>query len=388
MKTVLFIHNQQKVVGGIERYIVMQVALLKSLDYKIDILIDEKKNVLKNDDFLSLFGTVYYISEMDENSVKSLISSSDVKALFIHKIVTERLISQIATVDKSVLFVHDHDYYCPRHHKYYPITRKNCSHAHSLIRCGCCTMMVEKTADGIHLFDIMKFHRKLKGLRTIRRSVVLSHYMYDNLVVNGFNAQSVTIIPPPISLPEKVSDGQEKSPANILYLGQLIRGKGVDLLLRALKDIDPLLYHLDVVGNGNDWSYLHGIVDELHLSKSVTFHGWQKNPERFLQRASFSVVPSKWQEPYGLSGVEALAHALPVVGFDVGGMKDWLPDSEWGVLVLPENIIALRDAITFLLKNPETRKTMGLHGREFVKSRLSHKEYSLNIGRLLEQINE
>jgi glycosyltransferase involved in cell wall biosynthesis len=73
-----------------------------------------------------------------------------------------------------------------------------------------------------------------------------------------------------------------------------------------------------------------------------------------LARAGLVVVPSLWPEPFGLVGVEAAAHGVPVVAFDVGGVPEWLIDGVAGHLApsFPTPVPSLRDAIVHALADP------------------------------------
>jgi glycosyltransferase involved in cell wall biosynthesis len=66
-----------------------------------------------------------------------------------------------------------------------------------------------------------------------------------------------------------------------------------------------------------------------------------------LDTAGLLVVPSLWPEPFGLVGFEAGAHGVPVAGFRVGGIPEWLTDGVTGHLAdpSPDHVAALGDAI-------------------------------------------
>ena len=63
--------------------------------------------------------------------------------------------------------------------------------------------------------------------------------------------------------------------------------------------------------------------------------------ERLLARAEVVVCPSVWNEPFGLVGLEAMAHAKPVVAFSVGGIPEWLADGETGFLAPRKDTLAM-----------------------------------------------
>jgi glycogen(starch) synthase len=128
----------------------------------------------------------------------------------------------------------------------------------------------------------------------------------------------------------------------LLYVGQLIRGKGVHLLLQAMAKMKTART-LDIVGTGNMEAELKTRAAELGLAGRVRFHGFRPNPQDWMRVAACVVVPSFWQEPYGLVAAEAVALGRPVVAFAIGG----LPEACQGraTLVPPGDVAALAAAL-------------------------------------------
>ena len=122
----------------------------------------------------------------------------------------------------------------------------------------------------------------------------------------------------------------------------MIRGKGVHLLLKAMARMRTPRT-LDIVGTGNMEAKLKAQAARLGLDDRVRFHGFQPNPQEWMLRAACVVVPSFWQEPYGLVAAEAVALGCRVVAFAVGG----LPEACGGkaTLVPPGDITALAAAL-------------------------------------------
>jgi glycosyltransferase involved in cell wall biosynthesis len=83
------------------------------------------------------------------------------------------------------------------------------------------------------------------------------------------------------------------------------------------------------------------------------------------------VLPSLWE---GLPGsvLEAMAAGLPVVGTDVNGTREVVVDGETGLLVPPDDVDALTDALRTLFADASLRRAMGRRGRE-----RAEREYSI-----------
>jgi glycosyltransferase involved in cell wall biosynthesis len=93
----------------------------------------------------------------------------------------------------------------------------------------------------------------------------------------------------------------------------------------------------------------------------VTFAGWVPHHalESYYARAAVCVVPSRWPEPFGMVGVEAMARGRPVVAFAVGGIPDWLDDGVTGILAPEADTAALGAAIATLLGDRGTGCRLG-----------------------------
>ena len=99
------------------------------------------------------------------------------------------------------------------------------------------------------------------------------------------------------------------------------------------------------------------------------------------QKASVVVVPSIYPEPFGLVGLEAMAHSRPVVAFRVGGISSWLKDGKNGFLAKPADFVSLGEKIDLLLRDRKLAKKMGAFGHQLLT-----KEYDpeKHLARLVE----
>jgi len=264
--------------------------------------------------------------------------------------------------ERTVLYVHDHDPICPRSYAYTPL-RRNCTRASGLWPCLLCAPLCRAWYPA--LGRVLSQRRRKRVLARLRGLVVISEFMKRRLVANGIPEEKIAVERPSVSS-LKSQDSSHKSqaqepatcalrpatcdpgsagpaePVDLLFVGQLIRGKGVQLLLRAMARMRTRRT-LDVVGAGNLEGRLRALAEKLGLADRVRFRGFQADPQAWMRAAACVVVPSFWQEPYGLVAAEAVALGRPVVAFAIGG----LPEACGGkaTLVPPGDVAALARAL-------------------------------------------
>ena len=245
--------------------------------------------------------------------------------------------------EKTVYYVHDHEPICPRGYAYTPLKR-NCTRAGGVWPCLFCAPACRswKAALG----RVFSQRRRIAAMSRFKKIVVISEFMKSRLVANKIPAEKIVFEPPVIRTVvagKTVPHSQfPVTPVDLLYVGQLIRGKGVHLLLEAMAKMKSPRT-LDIIGTGNMEGELKSLAVQLGLSGRVRFNGFQDSPQEWMRRAACVVVPSFWQEPYGLVAAEAVALGRPVVAFAIGG----LPEACQGkaTLVPPGDVAALAAAL-------------------------------------------
>jgi glycosyltransferase involved in cell wall biosynthesis len=119
----------------------------------------------------------------------------------------------------------------------------------------------------------------------------------------------------------------------LAFCGRLETVKGAEEAVRILALL-PAPYRLDILGDGTDRGPLENLARDLGISDRVAFHGWVAPGERDRVLASCGalLLPSLWDEAFGMAGIEAFQQGTPVVAYDVGGISEWcLPGA--GILV-------------------------------------------------------
>ena len=154
----------------------------------------------------------------------------------------------------------------------------------------------------------------------------------------------------------------------ILYIGRLERGKGIDLLIKALPDIvtDKKIV-LSIIGTGSIEAELRKIAERVSSEFcSVEFFGVQREKDAYLRKASVFVYPSIWEEVFGISIVEAMAYGLPCVTNRVGGLPEIIEDGKNGFFTNEKSPKAMAVCLNKILSKYEdgSIKNMSIFAKE------------------------
>lgn len=372
---ILWLHEKLGAFGGAEANVLATAQALRDRGWSNELVFREETGVAR-DAWIGAFDRVHQATDPQEVAARF-----DPDAVWIHNWPDS---GQFAGLARRGLplgrMVHDHALYCMRHYKYHPLTRKNCTRPASAACLFPCLAFVQR-GSGAWPVRLASLGRKLAEIRNntqLDLVVVASEFMRGELIQNKFSPDRISVLPPvPPEAPGRGGGGASDFVAGrILYCGQVIRGKGVDLLLRALHGLEGL-WHFALVGHGSALGPCRKLISRFGLADRVSLHGhlgFDDLAEQY-RAAQMVVVPSAWQEPFGMVGIEAMRHSRPVVAFGVGGIPDWLIDGENGILVPPGDVDGLRTAMQKLLRQPETCRQLGLNGREMASTRFSFPGY-------------
>ena len=141
----------------------------------------------------------------------------------------------------------------------------------------------------------------------------------------------------------------------LVFLGRLVSEKGVEMLLQALAQLadSGLRTKLTIVGDGPDKLSLEKKSEELRVNHQVIFIGSKVGEElvSILNEHQIMVIPSLYDEPFGVVALEGIACGCVVVGSEGGGLKDAIADC--GVTFPNGNVQALTEALLDLLQDQD-----------------------------------
>ncbi|MCR1765888.1 D-inositol 3-phosphate glycosyltransferase [Burkholderia glumae] len=208
------------------------------------------------------------------------------------------------------------------------------------------------------------------------RSDLLEHYRADaariEIVPCGFDAAEFH---PLERAAARDALGWRHDEFVVLQLGRLVQRKGIDNVIRGvgvLRREHRAEARLMVVGGNSDApneqatpeiARLRGVAREAGVADLTRFLGRRGRADlRYFYSAADVFVTTPWYEPFGITPVEAMACATPVIGADVGGIRHSVADGVTGFLVPPRDPAALAARLAQLRADRALARRMGAAG--------------------------
>lgn len=311
--------------------------------------------------------------------------------VYVHKMADLAVIESLVQSRRPLVrMVHDHDIYCMRSYKYDYLTRRICTRPASLACIVPCLASLVRNPHGGFPVRWVSYRAKRREIalnQQFHRMVVVTPYMREELLRNGFHPDRIRIHAP---VPRMGDPSLRSSFGNrnlILYAGQILRGKGVDVLLQALALVSSP-FECVILGDGNHRAYCESLARKLRLDDRVVFKGFvpQDELKAYYRECSVVALSSVWPEPIATIGLEVMRYALPVVAFDAGGIKDWLQDGHNGFLVPWMDRHAYAARLDQLLTDKSLARSLGENGRRLVNQRYDFDGYIRDLENLFAEV--
>jgi glycosyltransferase involved in cell wall biosynthesis len=168
---------------------------------------------------------------------------------------------------------------------------------------------------------------------------------------------------------------RERQGRFVLFVGRLVYYKGLPQLIESMRDVDPMLGRLVIVGDGPLRRQVEAKIESLQLQGRVTLAGAVSQAElnAYLEACQLLVLPSiSRSEGFGMTQLEAMLFGKPLVTTRLqSGVQLVNVDGETGLQVPPLDPRALAAALSRLLSDNALRVSMGAAALERVESRFS-----------------
>jgi len=235
-----------------------------------------------------------------------------------------------------------------------------------------------------------RISEELRIFKSVKGQTVTTKVQKEKLEqLYGFTSDNIVVIPPGVDVhtfcPLKADERWVKTglPDRYVFcLGRIDSNKGHDLLLNAFDIVRKVIpdVHL-VIGGGSPkpqqtelevLATMRRLIDEKGIHSRVHIVGYV--PDKLLvasyQQAELFVLPSIF-EPFGITALEAMACAKPVIASKFGGIKDVISSEDNGLLIDPSNTSEFADAMIMLLRDRRLAETMGQEGCNTIHSYFS-----------------
>jgi glycosyltransferase involved in cell wall biosynthesis len=379
---ILFVHERFGALGGAEANAVITAEELKARGHVIGLLHGPRtgKSEERWESVFSWRRELPVSTSEIHSFIKDSLRDFGADVVYVHKIADLSVLeSLLGSSLPLVRMVHDHDIYCMRSYKYFYRSREICTRAASTYCLyGCGAFVGRNHGKGFPL-KYISYTSKLREIelnRRFDRMVVVTDFMRAELLKNGFDPSRIEIHPP-VPRPGDPNLRSSFSDRNlIVYAGQIIRGKGVDLLLESLALLKSS-FECIILGEGSHQPYCEQLAHKLGIADRVSFKGFvpQDELKNYYRECSVIAVSSVWPEPIATIGLEVMRYALPVVAFDAGGIRDWLFNDVNGFLVPWMDRKAYAASIDRLLQDKALARSMGQQGLRIVSEKFDFESY-------------
>lgn len=219
------------------------------------------------------------------------------------------------------------------------------------------------------------FHTMVRwALWRFNALAVVSNAMRARAAELGAEARKISVLPMGISS-DSLVDGRTSAPLpreGLLYVGRLIKQKGLQYLLQALPAVLEKYPDttLDIIGVGSDEAVFVDLAERLGIGNHVQFLGALTHEDVMVRyrRAAIVVMPSL-SEGLGLVAAEALASKCPVVASDLPAVRDVVIDGETGLLFKAGDYRDMASKILRLMNDKQLSASLAENGQLWVSER-------------------
>ena len=212
-----------------------------------------------------------------------------------------------------------------------------------------------------------------KVYRNIDQYVFVSQFAHDHFIAHAprIKKSQSLVIPESVlntdtSAQAPVPDlhkqlNMEPHQALIMFHGRINRDKGIDVLLQAVNTLDRDSFKLVILGEGQPKaiSRIKSYIIENKLVRNVYLMGFQRNVHGYLWQCDFGVQPSSVAEVQGISNLEYMKQGKPIITTSNGAQKEYVNHMKNGLLVKPNNVEQLAEALRTLCQDPDLRERLG-----------------------------
>lgn len=236
-----------------------------------------------------------------------------------------------------------------------------------------------------------KLKRKIKELFTIVDYAIVLGDDWKEFIKGIAEESKVVVINNAIKIPSIYKKEENRIPI-LLFLGALIKRKGVIDLLTAVKNVkerENLEFKVLIAGSGEEETLLKTYVEENNLQNIVKFLGWvdTKKKAKLLNEVDILVLPS-YNEGLPIAILEALAYGVPVISTNVGSIAEAVIDNQDGFLFDAGDSESLSELMSKLIIDRKLWSQLSIGARSIAEKKFSEEKFFEDIQKLYLELGE
>jgi glycosyltransferase involved in cell wall biosynthesis len=228
-------------------------------------------------------------------------------------------------------------------------------------------------------------------LRTASAVAAVSDYSRQNILTHTGTASRVRLIYNAIRMPNRSFGALPWEPPLLLCMGRMVPEKGFDVAVEAFARVHGQIpeARLVITGDGPERVSLECRAEALGVADRTEFPGWVAADQlpNVLDRSTIVLVPSRGGvELFGLVAAEAALAGRPVVAARTGGLSEVVLDGQTGIVIPVDDVKAMADAITQLLRDRELATRLGSNAAESARSRFGMERFIASYDDLYREV--
>lgn len=249
--------------------------------------------------------------------------------------------------------VHDPQIACPNHRLYIEATGGLCDKCVTGSYFNCLKLKCMQGSVMKSLLAMLEsyYYHKRNTYNLVDRYICPSKFIAKKIHQGGVSKNRIMVMHNFSDVIQVMPDKREDNKPYVLYFGRLSEEKGIKTLITVCKQLPQIKFVF--AGTGPLAECLNGIAN-------IEYVGFKKEKElqRLIYNAAFTVYPSEWYENCPLSVLESQALGTPVIGSDLGGTKELIEQEKTGLIVKGRDADALKSAIERLWNDHPLRMKM------------------------------
>lgn len=392
---ILHINDKITISGGVEVYIKQLLELSPKHGIKAFWLgINTSNGFFNLKSFLTKTDNKYKLSFNELfKYLTEFISNNKIEIIHVHSLSSPKLIELCLKLAPVVRSMHEPRMICPGQGKFLRKSEQICKKPYGLhcfyhaYKEGCCNRHPKRL---LKAYNNVNFETKIASVK-YAAIFVMSDYILDEALKVGYNKNKFLLNPyfTPTVSKEVIIDCINDKLKSIVYIGRLSRTKGVHYAIKSVVKLLKQGYKVqfDIVGAGHDENYFKSLVPQQYSSQFI-FHGWQDREatDLILRKAYVVLFPSIYPEAFGISGIEAMMRAKPVVGFNVGGVSTWLKNQETGFLVEQKNYVEMANKVARLIDDVALYRRLATNSRDIALIEFSEERHMIKLSNVYSNI--